>query len=458
MKPSRSAIHRKTHLLPTLRFEDQQLTSFSGLVIFQRLFEHLRLKNRVRDCFRHLGVSPIFGHASIVVLLIIHMLLGYRELRHLRYYRNDPLVCRLLGLKRLPDVATVSRALSTIDNKSVNDLQALLRTMVLDRVQALELRRLTLDFDGSVIGTCRFAEGTAVGFNKKKKGQRSYYPLFCTVAQTGQVFDVLHRSGNVHDSNGAETFILRCIEQVQAALPGIVIEVRMDSAFFSDTIVGALDKAGIEYTISVPFERFAQLKGQIEQRYRWYALDAACDYFESNWKPKSWSRRHRFIFVRQQAKIQQKTPLQLDLFVPHEYGFSFKVIVTNKQLGAAKAVAFHNGRGSQEGIFGELKSQNQMDYVPTRTWNGNQVYLLSALFAHNLTRELQMITRAPERSTQEKRPALWEFEQLGTLRRRIIQRAGRLIRPKGKLTLSMAANEATENELLQILDAIERAA
>ena len=69
--------------------------------------------------------------------------------------------------------------------------------MVLDRVQALELRRLTLDFDGSVIGTGRSAEGTAVGFNKKKKGQRSYYPLFCTIAQTGQVFDVLHRSGKL---------------------------------------------------------------------------------------------------------------------------------------------------------------------------------------------------------------------------------------------------------------------
>lgn len=458
MKPSRSAIHRKTHALPTLRFEDQQLTSFSGLVIFQRLFEHLRLKNRLRGCFRHLGVSPIFGHASIVLLLVVHMLLGYRELRHLRYYQNDPLVCRLLGLKRLPDVATVSRALSTIDSKSVNDLQELLRTMVLDRVQALELRRLTLDFDGSVIGTCRSAEGTAVGFNKKKKGQRSYYPLFCTVAQTGQVFDVLHRSGNVHDSNGAQAFILHCIEQVQTAVPGIVIEVRMDSAFFSDTIVGALDKAGIEYTISVPFERFTQLKSQIDQRCRWFRLDARCDYFETDWKPKSWTRRHRFIFVRQQSKIQQKTALQLDLFVPYEYGFTFKVVLTNKRLSAARAVAFHNGRGSQEGIFGELKSQNQMDYVPTRTWCGNQVYMLSALFAHNLTRELQMLTRAPERSTQQKRPALWEFEQLGTLRRRIIQRAGRLIRPKGKLTLSMAANEATENEMLQILDAIERAA
>ena len=92
-----------------------------------------------------------------------------------------------------------------------------------------------------------------------------------------------------------------------------------------------------------------------------------------------------------------------------------------------------------------------MDYVPSRSWCGNQVYLLSALFAHNLTRELQMITRAPARSTRRKWPALWEFEQLDTLRRRIIQRAG-------QLTLSMAANEATENEMLQILDAIECAA
>ena len=83
------------------------------------------------------------------------------------------------------------------------------------------------------------------------------------------------------------SIILLCIKQVQAALPGITIEVRMDNAFFSDTIVGALDKAGIEYTISVPFERFTQFKGQIEQRFRWHALDTACDYFESHWKPKS---------------------------------------------------------------------------------------------------------------------------------------------------------------------------
>ncbi|MCA9200495.1 MAG: IS1380 family transposase, partial [Planctomycetales bacterium] len=74
---------------------------------------------------------------------------------------------------------------------------------MLDRLAELALPRITLDFDGSVLSTKRRAEGTAVGFNKKKKGARSYYPLFCTVAQTSQVLDFLHRSGNVHDSNGA---------------------------------------------------------------------------------------------------------------------------------------------------------------------------------------------------------------------------------------------------------------
>ncbi|VAX11836.1 hypothetical protein MNBD_GAMMA26-2562, partial [hydrothermal vent metagenome] len=150
MKFSRSDIYSKTHALPALRFEDQQLTSFSGLVVFQKLFECLALKERLRKCFRHQRITPIYGHASIVLLLVIHLLLGYRELRHLRYYENDPLVLRLLGLNRLPDVATISRQLARMDNQSVENLQQLQHALVLDRLKLLSLKRITIDFDGSV--------------------------------------------------------------------------------------------------------------------------------------------------------------------------------------------------------------------------------------------------------------------------------------------------------------------
>lgn len=453
MKCSRTSIHRKTHAYPTLRFEEQQLTSFSGLILIHQLFDRLGVKARLRQCFRPLGGRPIFGLPSVVVVLIVHLMLGYRELRHLAYYRDDPMVKRLLGVSRLPDVSTISRTLAGAVSEQVARFRALLGEFVLQRLCALGLSRVTLDFDGSVLGTTRQAEGTAVGFNRRKKGQRSYYPLFCTVAQSGQVLDVLHRSGNVHDSNGADAFILHCIGRVREAMPWARIEVRMDAAFFSEQLIDMLEASKVEYTISVPFARLTELKEYIEARRRWRRVDDDSGYFERRWKAKSWSQRRRFMFVRSKARKQHKGPLQLELFTPYEYGYDFKVIVTNKRLGARKLIQFHNGRGSQEGIFGELKSGNQMDYVPVRTWVGNQIYLLSAVLAHNLARELHMIAHPPSRATLEKRPALWDFTQLDTLRRRLIQRAGRLIRPQGQLTLSMSANRELRDQLLHYLDA-----
>ena len=458
MKFSKAAIHRKTHRIPAIKFEDQRLTSFAGLVVFQALFSHISLKQQLSGCFRHLTVSPIFGHGVIVLLLIVHLLLGYRRLQDMRYYQDDPMVRRLLGLERLPDVATVSRTLAGMDERSVTQLRQLNRQRVLDQLSRLKLARITLDFDGSVLSTGRFAEGTAVGFNRKKKGQRSYYPLFCTVAQTGQVLDVWHRPGNVHDSNGAKAFILACVREIQAILPHCTIEARMDSAFFSDEIVSLLDAEGIEFTISVPFERFSALKALIENRKRWHRLTGQWSFFETQWKPSSWNERYRFVFVRSQNRQQAKGAIQLDLFIPYAYGYDFKVIVTNKQLSAKKALSFHNGRGAQEGVFAELKSQTQMDYVPTRRKAGNQVYLLSAVLAHNLNRELQMLCYEQDRHTTEKRAPLWCFEQLGTIRRKLIQRAGRLTRPQGKLTLTMSANSTVKSELLHYLEVLGQAA
>jgi hypothetical protein len=458
MKNSRADVHRKTFAIPKLRFEDQTLTSFSGLIIFQKLFMVLELKVRLRRCFSHLGVTPIFGHARIILLLVVHFLIGFRQLRDVKYYNDDPIVKRVLGLNHLPDVATISRTLASSDTRSVESFQRLVREIVQERIASMGLARVTIDFDGSTLGTGRFAEGTAVGFNRKKKGQRSYYPLYCTIAQTGQVLDVLHRSGNVHDSNGAIDFIKQCIQAVRLALPGVLVEARVDSAFFSDEIIQMMIHEKIEFTASVPFERFPELKGMIEDQSHWESANPKIDFFEKSWKPQSWQKKYRFLFIRKTVKIKKKEPVQLNLFVPSENGYEYKVVITNKTLGASRLVAFHNGRGSQEGIFAELKSHNQMDYIPTRTWVGNKLYLLSTILAHNLTRELQMIANPPARKTTSKRPALWVFTQLNTLRNRLINRAGRLVRPNGQLTLAMSANEAVQEEILRYLEVLDQAA
>jgi hypothetical protein len=458
MKHSRSEIHCKTHKIPTLQFEDQALTSFSGLVVFQRLFARLGLKERLWGCFSHLAVGSIFGYHVIVLSLVVHLLLGYRRLRECESYEDDPMVKRLLGLCQLPDVATLSRALAQADHSGVEKMRQLCRELAVERLRSLGLRRVTLDLDGSVQSTTRWAEGTAVGFNKKKKGARSYYPLLCTIAQTGQVLDVLHRPGNLHDSNGAQAFVLQCVGHLRKALPGVKIEARMDSAFFSQQMAEAFEAHRVEFTVSVPFERFVELKAMIEGRVRWRWLNAQWSFFETPWKPKSWQHRYRFVFLRQTVERQSKEPVQLDLFIPHQWGYDFKVMVTNKRSWIKKVVVFHNGRGAQENLFSELKSQCQMDYVPVRTLAGNQLYLLCGILAHNLARELQMVAETPARHTTEKRTPLWIFQELNTLRRTFIQRAGRFTWPQGRLTLTLGVNDSVKTTLLHYLGALNHSA
>ncbi len=196
----------------------------------------------------------------------------------------------------------------------------------------------------------------------------------------------------------------------------------------------------------------------VEKRQRWAPIAEGLDYFELLWKPKAWARRYRFLFVRNRVASRDKGPVQLDLFVPQVEGHEFKVVVTNKKIGAAYAILYHNGRGAQEGVFAELKSQGQMDYVPTKTLAGNQIFLFSAVLAHNLNRELQMIANEPSRATTTQRAPFWRFERLETLRRKLIQRAGRFTHPQGRLTLTMSANSAVSDELLHYKRALEMAA
>jgi hypothetical protein len=60
----------------------------------------------------------------------------------------------------------------------------------------------------------------------------------------------------------------------------------------------------------------------------------------------------------------------------------------------------------------------------------------------------------PQRTTTRKRPALWAFEQVETVRRTILQRAGRISNPSGKLVLTFCAGTNLKRRVLQIFQAL----
>ena len=90
-------------------------------------------------------------------------------MRDVDSYRDDEMVKRTLGLKRLADVSTISHSLASADGQSVAKVQSESRHLVMERLAHEGLSRVTVDFDGSVLSTGRHAEGTAVGWT---------YPVF----------------------------------------------------------------------------------------------------------------------------------------------------------------------------------------------------------------------------------------------------------------------------------------
>ena len=81
MKVAKADIYRQVSSLPAIRFEDQQLTSFAGLVVFQKLFETCQLKERLHEACAHLEPRHYYGFSTILQCLIVHVVLGCRQLR-----------------------------------------------------------------------------------------------------------------------------------------------------------------------------------------------------------------------------------------------------------------------------------------------------------------------------------------------------------------------------------------
>jgi hypothetical protein len=82
------------------------------------------IKEQLWGCFRHLKGGLIYSRHVIMMLWVVHLIIGHRKLRDVDYYRDDEMVKRVLGLKRLPDMCTLSRSLRSADELSVEKVQA----------------------------------------------------------------------------------------------------------------------------------------------------------------------------------------------------------------------------------------------------------------------------------------------------------------------------------------------
>lgn len=431
-----------------VEFTEEKLTPFSGLEFFRRYFSVIGFRSRIQRTFQGRGYDGDYGVHGYVMTLFALWFTGGRKLRQIRHIAEDPLVARFCGLFRLPSDRSVSRWLSSFTNKTLEPLDEINLATVRDKLKSLGLSRVTLDLDGTVLSCGDKVRWAHRGYNPQNRHAKSYFPILCHIAQTGHFLRVVNRPGNIHDANGALTVLKTAVEQIKSWLPGVVVEVRMDSAFFQREIIKYLQQSGVEYVVKVPMWEWLNLKWIMVCRERWSRADEKLSWFKMELPIEAWNMQVPLTFFR--LKIADKLPTgghQLDFFTPDDGIYEHQVLLTNRDLGPKNLLDFYNGRCAMEKNIAELKGEFGFDAVPTKDYQGNSAYQNLSVIAYNLVRNFQIdMDLAPARPPTVSRTAIMTFESLRTLRFELIMAAGRIVNHSGEKILRVVRSAARENQ------------
>ncbi len=399
-----------------------------------------------------------YGGRRLILLILGLLIAGGRRLWHLRYLAEDPIVQRFAGLKRLPCPMTAGRWLRRFTQEHVALLLAVNSTFTTAAILKLGLARITVDVDGSVLSTGATVEGARRGFNPHHRKVPSYYPITAYEAQSGQILRVHNRPGNIHDGKASPPFLTELLAQLEPVTAGRrILEFRMDGAFFRSDVIELLDQHGAEWAIKVPFYPWLGLKSYVAQAPEWKRVDDGVSYCESRVQIATWNRVLRIVLYRKRVFHQTKKNFQLDLFDPDDGYFEYSAIATNKRLRGPALWRFLNGRGAHEKVLGELKNGFAFDAVPTARYDANSAWQVLSILAFNLTRSFQSACRVDRRGRSQKRRCLFRFENIHTLRFRLIGRAATLLAPAGRQTLDLGQHSAATAEFNAVIDALQAA-
>ena len=301
MRLSVASLRRVVKADLAIQFVPQAHPSYGGLELVRRYVHRIDLVARLRQACG--GLRSDYGSARLGLLLLALLVVGGRRLEHLRYLADDPLITRFCGLARIPSARTMANWLKQFTQETLAPLVALNQTLVTEAIAALQLPRVTIDVDGAL--SCRPHEGR-LGLPRLQsppsQRPRATTPLVAHLAQTGHILRLKNRPGNVHDSKQAVAFLGELIDSLRAQLGRrVVLEFRMDAAFFQRGIFPLLTWRDCLYAIKVGYWSWLPLKQLAAACPQWHPVAPGVTGFETDLPVPQWNLRLRVMLFRKQC-------------------------------------------------------------------------------------------------------------------------------------------------------------
>ncbi len=309
------------------------------------------------------------------------------------------------GLPSQPTLSRLVFELGTEENRRVLR-EGLLEqtTRRFERVAGYRPSHLTIDVDDLPI----YVEGEQIGAGYHPYyGAKIYRPLVVSLAETGDLLDVVLRNGTAHSTDRFDQILPDLLQRIEERLCGSV-SIRIDAGFQGEKTYSTLEARKTKYLgrlrQSAVLDRMAEPK-LVRPRGR-PPKEPRTWLHEFEYKPEKWSRARRAVLV----VLERPGQLWLDHFW----------LVTNwsaEEVPAAELLGLYRRRGAAEGTMGEwvhslsprlssavrikasyrgqpVKKSEGMGYP----FDQNEVTLLLSALAYNLMHGVRTLV---ERRTRE---------------------------------------------------------
>ena len=219
----------------------QMLISCSGLPLFIKVFEALKLKQLADTLLGLRGSNRGYRNGDILETLVVMLGEGARGLSDVRYLHNASELLKRTGMKKIPGNNTLSRWLRYHGKAGISIINQLNQVVLATTLARQQVTEVTLDIDATVIATEK-ASATPT-----YQGYRGFTLMVGTLAEVGQVIGAELRDGCVSPKTDNVGFIQTC----QELLPGDtrVKRARIDAAGYQHPVIDYLMRHAIEFVI-----------------------------------------------------------------------------------------------------------------------------------------------------------------------------------------------------------------
>lgn len=360
-------------------YVDKAVTPWGGMRLMKEFINKTAIEKKVAELdLPKPGSNRGYNSYQIIESFWTSVWLGANRFAQSGVLRYDKVLPQIFGWKDVPSQSTYSRffnKFSQTDNlRWFTELQQWF-------FGELNLSKLTVDFDSSVMTRYGEQEGSTKGYNPMKPGRNSHHPLFAFVAETRMVLNGWLRQGRTHSANNFESFLAHTL---QIAAPKQIGLARCDSGFYGERIAKLFEDHSIRYIIAARITK--PLKQELLSIRNWVEIEKGICVAEFYYQGHRWSKARRMIVVRQNTTLRPKA-VGKTLFTDEQLGevYRYAAMVTDiNDLPPSQIWLMYRGRADAENRIRELKEDFGMDGFCMQKFAATESAFLWVMMAYNL--------------------------------------------------------------------------